>query len=261
MIQFFRKIRQKLLLKNKTSRYIKYAFGEIILVVIGILIALQINNWNENRKENKREQIILKRLHKEFVSNKNQLNEKIEIRNRIINNCKALLNCFDNPETALFDSIIKKQSRLITPATFDPVQNDLVSSGTIEILKNEQLKQLLINWSTDVIQLQEVEQMFLNYSENQVIPYIDKIGIGRDLAFEFMEVNIINLLESKTYKNPIPRKSKINKLTKEQLLNDHTFESQISYTLLINEFNNRESITLMKRINEILDVLNTEINK
>ena len=50
MIKFFRKIRFSLLSENKTSKYFKYAFGEIILVVIGILIALQINNWNENRK-------------------------------------------------------------------------------------------------------------------------------------------------------------------------------------------------------------------
>jgi hypothetical protein len=50
MIKFFRKIRQNLLMENKTGKYFKYAIGEIILVVIGILIALQINNWNESRK-------------------------------------------------------------------------------------------------------------------------------------------------------------------------------------------------------------------
>ena len=53
MIKFFRKIRQNLLMENKTGKYFKYAVGEIILVVIGILIALQINNWNENRKSSK----------------------------------------------------------------------------------------------------------------------------------------------------------------------------------------------------------------
>ncbi len=50
MIQFFRKFRQELLSENKVGKYLLYAFGEIILVVIGILIALQINNWNESRK-------------------------------------------------------------------------------------------------------------------------------------------------------------------------------------------------------------------
>ena len=50
MLKFFRKIRQNLLMENKTGKYFKYAIGEIVLVVIGILIALQINTWNENRK-------------------------------------------------------------------------------------------------------------------------------------------------------------------------------------------------------------------
>ena len=53
MIKFFRKIRHNLLMQNKTGKYFKYAIGEIVLVVIGILIALQINNWNENRLNNK----------------------------------------------------------------------------------------------------------------------------------------------------------------------------------------------------------------
>ncbi|MBD3892239.1 DUF6090 family protein [Olleya marilimosa] len=53
MIKFFRKIRQKLLSENKFSKYLIYAIGEIVLVVIGILIALQINNWSENRKSSK----------------------------------------------------------------------------------------------------------------------------------------------------------------------------------------------------------------
>ena len=54
MIKLFRNIRKKLLEQGKTANYLKYAIGEIILVVIGILIALSINNWNENRKEENR---------------------------------------------------------------------------------------------------------------------------------------------------------------------------------------------------------------
>lgn len=51
MIKFFRKIRQNLLSEGNTGKYFKYAIGQIVLVVIGILIALSINNWNEERKE------------------------------------------------------------------------------------------------------------------------------------------------------------------------------------------------------------------
>ena len=62
MIKFFRKIRQNLLMENKTGKYFKYAIGEIVLVVIGILIALQINNWNEKRKAEFEETKILTSL-------------------------------------------------------------------------------------------------------------------------------------------------------------------------------------------------------
>ncbi|MGK0309175.1 MAG: hypothetical protein ACI8RP_002143 [Urechidicola sp.] len=68
MIKFFRKIRYDLMEKNKTGKYLKYAIGEIILVVIGILIALQINNWNESRKQSTSE--------KEFITSvKNDLKQ------------------------------------------------------------------------------------------------------------------------------------------------------------------------------------------
>jgi len=59
MIKFFRKIRKNLLTENKFSKYLIYAIGEIVLVVIGILIALSINNWNEKRKVSKIELDIL----------------------------------------------------------------------------------------------------------------------------------------------------------------------------------------------------------
>ena len=59
MLKFFRKIRQNLLSEGKTAKYLKYALGEIVLVVIGILIALSINNWNEDRKDTNREKATL----------------------------------------------------------------------------------------------------------------------------------------------------------------------------------------------------------
>lgn len=62
MIKFFRKIRQRLLSENKFSKYLFYAIGEIVLVMIGILMALQINNWNEHRKLQNTNQILLSKM-------------------------------------------------------------------------------------------------------------------------------------------------------------------------------------------------------
>lgn len=88
MIKFFRKIRRQLLSENKFNRYFKYAIGEIILVVIGILIALQINNWN-TKKDN--EQKVIKTL------------QQVQ---------KDLLN--DIQEAQYFSDYWQKQDKLLT---------------------------------------------------------------------------------------------------------------------------------------------------
>jgi hypothetical protein len=77
MIKYFRKIRQNLLMENKTGKYFKYAIGEIILVVIGILIALQINNWNENRKQSNIIQNYYYQLEEDFDDETDNLKDKI----------------------------------------------------------------------------------------------------------------------------------------------------------------------------------------
>lgn len=78
MIKFFRKIRQNLLMENKTGKYFKYAIGEIVLVVIGILIALQINNWNEQVKKDKKIATVFETVKKDLLSDINEANGFID---------------------------------------------------------------------------------------------------------------------------------------------------------------------------------------
>ena len=77
MIKFLRKIRQNMIRENKVSKYLLYAVGEIVLVVIGILIALQINNWNEKRKDIDLEQKFLTNLVENLEHNCRQLESRI----------------------------------------------------------------------------------------------------------------------------------------------------------------------------------------
>ena len=86
MIKFFRHIRQRLLSENKFSKYLVYAIGEIVLVVIGILIALQINNWNENRKESKKEDQLIDVLITDLQSKKREFTTDLSIGKSIIRN-------------------------------------------------------------------------------------------------------------------------------------------------------------------------------
>lgn len=78
MIKFFRKTRQRLLTENKFSNYLIYALGEIILVVLGILIALQINNWNENRKIKNKEIETLKEIRSDLIQNIDDIDVNIK---------------------------------------------------------------------------------------------------------------------------------------------------------------------------------------
>ena len=101
MINFFRKIRFDLMEKNKTGKYFKYAIGEIVLVVIGILIALSINNWNENRKNNDKETAILLNLKTEFETNKADLIQTIGRNSKEYSLIKNILSFTGQPNDSL----------------------------------------------------------------------------------------------------------------------------------------------------------------
>ena len=127
MIKFYRKIRQNLLSEGKTGKYIKYAIGEIVLVVIGILIALSINNWNDHQKAVANSKVFLSEIAKDLVSDtlylKNAI-KKIEEKQRVK---EWLLNKTSYQITDL-DSIQMSFNRdywdfYINDRTFQKIQN------------------------------------------------------------------------------------------------------------------------------------------
>jgi hypothetical protein len=137
-------------MENKTSRYFKYAIGEIILVVIGILIALQINNWNEDRKSVIEEALYLKRLLAEtnedattFNAEINRVKKGIET---IITFSKALKNRNSNDSLLVQSANSYFQTGSIYPnfssstSTFD----DLSSTGNLKVIRNTNLRDSLV---------------------------------------------------------------------------------------------------------------------
>lgn len=95
MIKFFRHIRQKLLAENKFSKYLLYAIGEIVLVVIGILIALQINNWNEYKNERKQEQKVLTELLTSLEQNYNKMTSDSVNRSNWNRSSNIVIKCLE----------------------------------------------------------------------------------------------------------------------------------------------------------------------
>lgn len=268
MIKIFKRIRYSLLEKTKTGKsaspfgkYLLYAFGEIILVVIGILIALQINNLNENRKDRNLEQEILKQLKKEYQINLQQLEDKIEMRKTLINAAKKGLYHLDTPGIAHRDSLFSYLSTLTNTPTYDPINNDLISSGRIRLITNKELNQRLTQWSTDIIQLGEIEKEYEGNYRNILMPYIIKKGIGREVDNAYWEIenNFTFLMDKKHMENkPVTGKSR-NPIHLEDLQNDKELEGIMSNAIYINYIANIESISLRERIIDILDLLNTSI--
>lgn len=105
MIKFFRKIRQKLLAENKFSKYMIYALGEIFLVMVGILLALQVNNWNETRRNNINESKILLEIAKNLETGSSWIKGGLITDYRSINSCRIIINHISK-ELPFHDSLL-----------------------------------------------------------------------------------------------------------------------------------------------------------
>jgi hypothetical protein len=246
--------------KNKTGKYMKYAIGEIILVVIGILIALQINNLNENRKDTVKEQVVLKQLQEDYLSNLKQLEEKMESRRNIINSGFQILKAFDQPEGVVRDSLIINIAYIAHDPTFDPIQNDLISSGNLRLIKNEKLKRLLSNWSSDVIALTEIEVSWSEIVNHRLDIVLMELGIVRDVGNSYMnDISHIWLLDNnqKQYKREVGTSKLSASLI--EIVSSKNLESMASNAIGFNTSANLQSQALVKRINEILSLIDESI--
>lgn len=162
MISFLRKIRQKLLSKNQISQYLAYALGEIFLVMIGILLALQVNNWNEERKTKAAEQKLLASLLEEFELN-SQLLDGVMVLNEKIVQSAIQIGKFTGPSLPPIDEV--ELSRLMVGAfaadpSFVPNQGviqETVNSGKLSIISNPELRKTITNWLSDLERVKNQE--------------------------------------------------------------------------------------------------------
>ena len=165
---------------GKTGKYFKYAIGEIILVVIGILIALQINNWNENRINANKETAILANIHKEFKQNRKQLDSVVFKHKRSHSNSAKIIKLFpirSKPKPAVLDSLSFQLFWSYGGVTFNPSQTSikaLTSSSSFDIIKNDTLRDLLISWNDLITDYQEEELRSRDYIINQYDAYMSK---------------------------------------------------------------------------------------
>jgi len=260
MIKFFRKIRYEHMEKGKTEKYLKYAIGEIILVVIGILIALQINNFNEQRKDRAKEQVILKNLMEDYQANLLQLKEKMAMRNKMIVSAFEILKAIDDPKSINRDILISHLAVVIDWPTFDPIQNDLISSGNLRLIRNEKLTRLLSNWSSDIVALQEIESAWASIVIRQFEPAVLKLGLSRDIANSWMnESDQLWLLDNIPNATSTTIGISKNPSSVRTIIESKDIEGLTSQVLTYNKPANIQSEALLKRINEIIDLIDKEI--
>ncbi|MBE9491001.1 MAG: hypothetical protein IMY67_11945 [Bacteroidetes bacterium] len=162
---------------NKTLKYARYAIGEIILVVIGILIALQINNLNSKQKELDKEQQILISLKEEFNQNIKELNFDHQLNLSCINAILTLLNFDENSnfETRTIDSLMGQAFNF---ATFDArlgVINDISSSGNLELIRDSKLRYALNQWTGELNDYKEDVIIRREYWINNVSRKVNKL--------------------------------------------------------------------------------------
>jgi hypothetical protein len=154
MIKFFRKIRQNLLVENKTGKYFKYAIGEIILVVIGILIALSINNWNEARKDREKEQLFLHKLTSNLSDDISSLKNIIYSDSLIIQDLNKLMNeilTVDDPKELSFDNNSRYKYLIFSANT--SLYDNMISTGQIGLFRNDSIFDALTNYYKNATQV------------------------------------------------------------------------------------------------------------
>ncbi|TXE19528.1 hypothetical protein ES731_07980 [Psychroflexus gondwanensis] len=177
MIKLFRNIRQNLLVEGKTVKYFKYAIGEIILVVIGILIALSINNWNENKKAKTTEIYVLKEVLSNLKEDGIILNEIIEHRQKAKSSIADMLNYLQT-ENISKDILEKDMLRFLTFERYFPINN------AYEVLKSKGLQLSNNKLTTQISRYYDYEQKKINGSildiENAILSILeDRSGIAR----------------------------------------------------------------------------------
>ncbi|MFT7158341.1 MAG: hypothetical protein ACI8Q1_003372 [Parvicella sp.] len=141
MTRFFRHIRKKLMEKKKTRSYMLYAFGEIFLVMIGILLALQVNNWNEERKLQKRETKLLKEMRSDLMDQKDDLLFNIEHHQGSERSCRIIRQALLN-NMPFHDSLKVHFQQAYNFTILENRQNAytaLLSEG-IELINNDSLR-------------------------------------------------------------------------------------------------------------------------
>ena len=240
-----------MLTENKFSKYLLYAIGEILLVVIGILIALQINNWNENKKQRAEEIETLKNIKSDFANTIIEFEENNDFRERIIATTSELYTIIhtkqNNYSKHQLDSLM---SDLFINPTYNgqsETLNILFNSGKINIISNDSIKNALVIWPQQVEDITEDEIYSSNIIFNDLQPIVKRYVSLYDIH------NRINYKGLKLFSNTTQSTFKADY---SGLFNDREFEGILSsreLPLSVSLIQTKELIGTAKNIIRLID--------
>jgi len=260
MIKFFRKIRQNLLSEGKTGKYFKYAIGEIILVVIGILIALSINSWNQKRLDHQEENEILSNLKKDYINAVEEFRILNSLRSSFISTAKeiTLLNVeeIDQYPEKYMDSLF---GWTLYAPTFN---NDagslsvLLNTGKINLIRNTELRNILIAWPGDVADMVEDEISDNNFYNNDY----------KNILSDYISVN--NLTESNVtlwsrFGTPTFAKMPDNQILTsdyESILRNKKFLNFLHFRVRVQSGTYQETEYLIGKAEDIIQMIDLELD-
>lgn len=240
MIKFFRIIRKNSIKENKIIDYFKYALGEIVLVVLGILIALSINNWNSKRLDNLRAERFNHNLKIQLKNNLADVDFYIEENTFNYDKSKDLIKIIGNknkkPDDSKIDSLIFLNSGDFHLNLDINIITEARENGDLELLPSESLRQsiyYLSNLYNEILERERITNANLN---NRFLPYLTK------------NYNIKNLVYSLSFDKDL-EKSKVYKGDNYKMLANQEFENLITNRLI----NTKELLDLYIELKEEIE--------
>lgn len=177
MLKFFRRIRQRLINQGSFKNYLLYAVGEIVLVVIGILIALQVNNWNQDRILKKQEKVLLRDIHAEFKYNKQELEYVLMRYKKSKKNAEQIQAFYPiDIQNINLDSLAAHLKRVQFQGNFDYSNTSMekIRNATLsDIISNKELRDLLYQWEVALADYRELELEAITHLRERFQPVID----------------------------------------------------------------------------------------
>jgi len=253
MANFFRRVRQQLYAKNKFIKYLIYAIGEIFLVVIGILIALQVNNYNEKRKSNVKENKYLMSMQNELLNNLEIVTAEIENLNNGIEGQQELISLINSEKDTVSEIELSKIIAMSFSNVFelqyqDGTFNELLYSGGLLSINSDSIKNEVTSWEGRMIAVRKQEKGVYDARE-KIIDYMIDNGIFKIMLDDVGASNHFQIRKS--------RRRNSSKL----LLKSKKFESLISYHIALNISQNNYYKKLKNDIINLLKMVNRELKK